>query len=59
LKDLDIDGLDFFYWAEVRNHWQAVASTVMNFWFPQMAGNFMTDGMTYGYQREGNCVVCQ
>ena len=34
--------MDWIYLAQYRDRWQALVDAVINFWFPNNAGNFLT-----------------
>jgi hypothetical protein len=42
LKTIMCEGMEWIHLAQDRVQWQALIITIMNFWVPSKAGNFLT-----------------
>jgi hypothetical protein len=51
LGEIVWEHVDWFHVAQDRDHWRALVNTVMNFWLPQKAGNYLTSSATVSFSR--------
>ena len=42
LQEVGCGGIEWIEMAQVRDRWWALVNAVINLWFPQNAGNFLT-----------------
>jgi hypothetical protein len=42
IREIVFGDVDWIHLAQDRDRWRALVNTVMNFWVPQNAGNFLT-----------------